>query len=99
MREKEVEKKLVDEVKKRGGLCLKFVSPGFNGVPDRLLLLNKGKLSFVEVKRPGKKPRKLQVHCHNLLRRLGFQVFVLDDVSQIEEIISETERGKRTDGI
>ena len=50
MREKEVEKKLVDEVKKRGGLCLKFVSPGFNGVPDRLLLLNKGKLSFVEVK-------------------------------------------------
>lgn len=61
MREKEVEKRLVDRTKARGGLALKFVSPGFDGVPDRLVLLPKAKLGFVEVKAPGKTSRPLQI--------------------------------------
>ena len=60
MREKEVEQKLVKTVRKAGGFCIKFTSPGFDGVPDRLVLLPKGRIAFIELKAPGKKPRALQ---------------------------------------
>ena len=74
-------------MKKRGGICPKWVSPGFDGVPDRIVLLPHGKFAFVEVKAPGEKPRPLQVSRHKLLRRLGFRVYVLDDMSQIGGIL------------
>lgn len=89
MREKQIEKKLITEVKKRGGICPKWVSPGFDGVPDRIVLLPHGKFAFVEVKAPGEKPRPLQVSRHKLLRRLGFRVYVLDEMSQIGGILDE----------
>lgn len=89
MREKDIERKLVTEVKKRGGICLKWVSPGFDGVPDRIALLPDGKYGFVEVKAPGEKPRPLQSSRHALLQRLGFRVYVLDDLAQIGGIIDE----------
>ena len=89
MREKQIEKKLIMEVKKRGGICPKWVSPGFDGVPDRIVLLPHGKFAFVEVKAPGEKPRPLQVSRHKLLRRLGFRVYVLDNESEIGGMIDE----------
>ena len=75
MREREIERKLVSTVKSRGGICPKFVSPGFDGMPDRVVLLPHGKIGFVEVKRPGEQPRPLQKARHKILRRLGFLVF------------------------
>ena len=87
MREKEIEKKLVLEVKKRGGICPKWVCPSFDGMPDRIVLLPGRKFGFVEVKAPGKSPRPLQVARHQLLERLGFKVYVLDSVEQIGGII------------
>ena len=89
MREKKIEQKLVTAVKKHGGICPKFVSPGFDGMPDRLLLLPHGRFAFVEVKAPGEKPRPLQLSRHLTLRRLGFLVYVLDALEDIEKIISE----------
>ena len=47
MREKQIEQKLVQAVRKSGGMCLKFVSPNFVGMPDRLILLPGGKIAFV----------------------------------------------------
>ena len=89
MREKQIEQKLVQEARKCGGLCPKFTSPGFAGMPDRLLLLPHGRIAFVELKAPGQKPRPLQAARHRLLRELGFRVYVLDGEGQIEKIISE----------
>jgi hypothetical protein len=89
MREKEIEQKLVDTVKKHGGICPKFVSPGFSGMPDRIVLLPKGKFAFVELKAPNKKPRPLQVVRHKLLMGLGFRVYVIDEMEQIGGIIDE----------
>lgn len=89
MREREIERKLVSAVKVRGGICPKFVSPGFDGMPDRVVLLPHGKIGFVEVKRPGEKPRPLQTARHRLLRKLGFLVFVLDGEEQIGGMIDE----------
>lgn len=89
MREKAIEQKLTLMVKRQGGICLKFVSPGFDGVPDRIVLLPGGCMAFVEVKAPGKKPRPLQTSRHKLLRRLGFKVYILDDPAQIGGILDE----------
>ena len=89
MREKEVEMKLIQAVKNRDGLCLKFVSPGFAGVPDRIVLLPDGCVAFIEVKAYGEKPRPLQISRHKLLRRLGFKVYVLDDPEKIGGILDE----------
>ena len=89
MREKTIEKKLSDEVKKRGGLAPKFTSPGFDGMPDRIVLMPGGRMAFVEVKAPGKAPRPLQEARHRMLRHLGFRVYVLDDESEIGGILDE----------
>jgi hypothetical protein len=89
VREKTIEQKLIKAVKAVGGIAPKFTSPGFDGMPDRLVLLPRGKIAFVEVKRHGEKPRPLQEARHGLLRRLGFAVYVLDDGEQIEEILEQ----------
>ena len=89
MLEQEIEKQLVMAVKKMGGRAVKFMSPGFDGMPDRLVLLPGGKCGFVEVKAPGKKPRALQVVRHEMLKALGFKAYVLDAKEQIEEIIND----------
>ncbi|HEM5982601.1 TPA: VRR-NUC domain-containing protein [Streptococcus suis] len=89
MRERFVEQKLVSEVKKRGGICPKWVSPSFSGVPDRLVFLPNGKFGLLEVKAPGEKPRKLQVSRHRLFERLGFKVYVIDRIEMIGEVLDE----------
>jgi hypothetical protein len=89
MREKEIEKKLIQAVKQAGGICPKLVSPGFDGMPDRMVLLPNGKIGFVEVKATGEKPRPLQFSRHRLLQRLGFLVYVLDDAEQIGGMLDE----------
>lgn len=87
--EKDIEKKFIKAIRHVDGIALKLVSPSFNGIPDRLVLMPKGKIGFVEIKDRGKKPRALQISRHNMLRQLGFKVFVLDDVDDIEKIIKE----------
>lgn len=89
MIEKSIEKQLVRAVKAAGGIAPKLVSPGMDGMPDRMVLLPHGRIGFVEVKAPGKVPRPLQAARHRLLKRLGFPVFVLDDPGQIGGIIDE----------
>ena len=89
MREKQVEQKLVQAVKARGGICPKFVSPGFDGMPDRIVFLPGRHFGFVEVKAPGKMPRPLQVSRHRLMEKLGFSVYILDGPEKIGGILDE----------
>ena len=89
MREKTIEQKLVAEVKKAGGICPKWLAPGFDGVPDRITMFPGGKIAFVEVKAPGERPRALQRARHELLRKIGFRVYVLDEIEKIGGIIDE----------
>ena len=83
MREKNIETRLVAEVRRRGGLAPKFISPGLDGVPDRLILLPGGKFAFAELKAPGKTLRPLQALRKRQLEKLGFRVFVIDGTEQI----------------
>ena len=96
MREKIIEEKLIKAVKQKGGVCWKFTSSGTAGVPDRIVLMPKGHIAFVEVKAPNQKPRPLQLSRHRLLRRLGFQVYVLDALEDIDKIILEVKNDGTT---
>ncbi|WP_346914187.1 VRR-NUC domain-containing protein [Clostridium sp.] len=89
MRESEIEKALTIEVKKRGGLALKFISPGMSGVPDRLIMMKGGKLAFIELKAPGKKLRSLQIKRKRQLESLGFLVYCIDDKEKIGGVLDE----------
>lgn len=89
MKEKYIEQKLVNEVKKRGGVCLKLASTGLDGIPDRLVLMSKGKNAFVEFKAPKQKPRKLQLVRIKKLKEMGFSVYVLDNVKDIGGVIDD----------
>ena len=89
MREKTLEALLVQAVKSMGGLAPKFVSPGFDGMPDRIVLLPHSKMAFVEVKAHGKKQRPLQVRRKSQLESLGFSVYCLDDAAQIGGMLDE----------
>lgn len=90
MLESYIEKKLRMKVRslRCGALCLKFVSPGFAGVPDRMILLPGAKVIFVELKKPGEKERRRQSYVQTLLRNLGFTVFsTVDSEEKIEMVI------------
>ncbi len=89
MSEKHIERKLVEITRKNGGLALKFVSPGFDGVPDRLVLLPGGRVGFVEMKSPGERMRTLQMRRKKHLESLGFKVFCVDDAERIGEVLDE----------
>lgn len=89
MREKQIERKLSIAAKNMGGIALKFVSPGFDGMPDRIVLLPHGRLAFIELKAPGKKLRPLQEKRKQQLEALGFSVFVIDSIEQIGGILDE----------
>ena len=80
MLERHVETALAQSARLVGGLAMKWVSPGHDGVPDRICLLPGGVVRFVELKAPGKKPTPLQAKVHTMLRDLGFRVDVIDNV-------------------
>lgn len=86
MREKEVEQYLVKRVKEMGGKAYKWVSPGNDGVPDRIVFFY-GMTVLVELKAPGKKPTPLQIAKHKELEKLGQQVFVLDTKEDVDQFI------------
>ncbi len=86
--EKKIEAKLVDLVKAKGGRCLKFVSPGTRGVPDRLILLPGAIALFVETKSLGDSPEPLQLYWHRELRKLGFRVDVIDTLQKAIDYVS-----------
>ena len=87
MRERTIEHRLVEAVKKRGGIALKLDT--LAGIPDRLILLPQGVVMFVETKAPGEKPRKIQEFRIRQLRELGFRVEVLDNGNEIDRLLKE----------
>ena len=87
--ERDIEQKLVKAVKAKGGLAPKFVSPGFDGVPDRIVLLPRGRITFIELKAKGRKMRPLQVRRKRQLESLGFSVYCIDSPEQIGGILDE----------
>jgi hypothetical protein len=85
--EKDIETKLRKMVEARGGLCLKWVCPGWSGVPDRIILLPGGRVMFAETKRPkGGKLSPLQNKWKLWLNKLGFWSVVVWDETDLQTL-------------
>lgn len=87
--EKVIERKLVDSVKQAGGMCIKLLSTHITGLPDRMCLLPGSKITFVELKSTGEKPRPSQIYIHNKLRALGFNVEVVDTIQGVYNLMEK----------
>lgn len=86
--ERDVEQYLVQCTKSLGGACFKFVSPGYNGVPDRILLLPGAKIAFVEVKRPdGGRVSQLQIYWIQIIRKLGFTAEIVKNKVEVDALL------------
>ncbi|MCI7638714.1 MAG: VRR-NUC domain-containing protein [Clostridiales bacterium] len=94
MKESTVEARLVREVKKRGGLCYKFTSPGNPGVPDRIVILPGGITVYVELKTEIGRLAKIQKWQIEELRRRGAAVRVLKGMEQVMEFLGEVDKGE-----
>ncbi len=92
MLEKDIEKYLIDNVKKLGGRCYKFTSPGNSGVPDRIVFLPGGVIYFVELKTKSNVPKPHQKVQIRRLTRLGQEVRVLRGLDQVKEFVDEITR-------
>ncbi len=85
------ERKLESACRRRaiqsGGLLVKWVSPGWAGVPDRLLLMPGGRMTMIEFKAPGRRLTPLQQVRHAMLGKLGFHPKVIDNVDDFEKLL------------
>ena len=93
MKESAIEARLVREVKKRGGLCYKFTSPGNPGVPDRIVILPGGTTIYVELKTEIGRLAKIQKWQIEELRRRGAVVRVLKGMDQVLAFLEEVDKG------
>lgn len=93
MNEKLIERKIREEVKRLGGQAIKFASPFFTGMPDRLVLMPGGRVWFVEVKSTGKAATIRQLVVIEMLKQLGFKALVIDGKEQFEKFINELNNG------
>lgn len=85
--EAEVETRLVHEMSKMGGLCLKYFNPAQVGYPDRLCMLPDGVTFWVELKSPIGHERKIQKLRMESLKKLGQTVYVAHTCAEVEEIL------------
>lgn len=89
MKESTIEARLRKAVERAGGRCLKWVSPGHTGVPDRIILMPGGRVYFAETKAPGKKERARQEYVQRKMRELGCEVFSsVDSPEKVDEVIA-----------
>ena len=89
MNEKQIEKRLITGIRTFGGLCLKFESPGLAGVPDRIVILPRGLIYFVELKTDTGRLSPMQRKVNNLLHALGVKVRVLYGADEVDEFLEE----------
>lgn len=89
--EKDTDRYLKREIKKRGGWCLKWAPVHVSGLPDRICLMPGGRIFFAEVKGQGEKPRQIQIFVCNKIKRLGFRVEIVDTQKQVDTILADYE--------
>lgn len=89
MREQALEQKIVSSIKAKNGMCFKWVSPGFTGVPDRIAVMPGGRIIFIEVKRPDGKGRlsTRQKRVGDQLRALGCVVLTVSKMEDLDGYI------------
>ena len=93
MKESQIERRLVEGVKRLGGMCLKFVSPGTLGVPDRIIITAKGRVIFVELKTETGRLTKIQRYVIGEMQKRGADARVVKGIGEVKELLAEIEGG------
>ena len=93
MKESQIERRLVEGVKRLGGMCLKFVSPGTLGVPDRIIITAKGRVIFVELKAETGRLTKIQRYVIGEMQKRGADARVSKGIDEVKELLAEIEGG------
>ena len=93
MKESQIERRLVEGVKRLGGMCLKFVSPGTLGVPDRIIITAKGRGIFVELKTETGRLTKIQRYVIGEMQKRGADARVVKGIDEVKELLAEIEGG------
>lgn len=83
MKESTVEEHLIDGVRARRGLCIKFL-PSVAGVPDRIIFLPTGRIYLAELKAPDGRLRPDQRIMHKRLAERGVPVAVLSSKEEVD---------------
>ncbi len=91
MLEKTIERHLVNGIKRLGGLCYKFTSPGTLGVPDRIIITAHGRVIFAELKTDTGRLSRLQEYVINQMLQRHVDVRVLYGLEQVKELLKEIE--------
>lgn len=86
--EKDIERRLVDSVKALGGEAIKLTSQYHRGLPDRLVVMPYRTTAFIELKSTGKKPTKLQEIEQQRLKNLGFKVYTVDNIEDLNKVLA-----------
>lgn len=89
VRERDVEKYLVQEMEKLGLACIKFVPEQLPGMPDRMVLLEDGRVMWVELKTKGGRLSAIQKYRHEWLRKQGHGVWIVWDRGQVDAMVRE----------
>ena len=88
--EKQIEKYLVKKIKDKRGLCLKFESPGYSGVPDRIIILKNKPVAFVELKRPvGGRYSARQKLVERDFNKLGQKIYKVKNKEEVDKLVEE----------
>lgn len=93
MKESQIERRLVEGVKRLGGMCLKFVSPGILGVPDRIIITAKGRVIFIELKTETGRLTKIQRYVIGEMQKRGADARVVKGIDEVKELLAEIEGG------
>lgn len=93
MKESQIERRLVEGMKRLGGMCLKFVSPGTLGVPDRIIITAKGRVIFVELKAETGRLTKIQRYVIGEMQKRGADARVVKGIDEVKELLAEIEGG------
>ena len=93
MKESQIERRFVEGVKRLGGMCLKFVSPGTLGVPDRIIITAKGRVIFVELKTETGRLTKIQRYVIGEMQKRGADARVVKGIDEVKELLAEIEGG------
>lgn len=89
MTESRIERHLVDGVKKLGGMCIKFTSPGTPGVPDRIIITATGRIIFAELKTETGRLAKIQRYVIGEMQKRGADVRVVKGLAEVKQLLAE----------
>ena len=92
VREAKVERYLDQQVKLLDGFTRKYVSPGRDGVADRLCYLPGGLLWLVEVKTTDGRESPAQQRERQRMIDLGFRARIVYGEKQVDELVLEMKR-------